>query len=79
MLSVLQWLTGSAASVSWENYDMADEHMHTANLFLDNYKNVFFYENSECSDTKYLRVFCNHIRLLKENPQKPTVMGYTSP
>jgi hypothetical protein len=37
MSSVLQWMTGSAASVSWKNYDMADEYMHTENSFLDKF------------------------------------------
>jgi hypothetical protein len=33
---------GSAASGGWENYHMAGEHIHIANLFLNNIKMIIF-------------------------------------
>jgi hypothetical protein len=32
----------SSAADSWENYHIVDEHMHIANLFLNNFKNGKF-------------------------------------
>jgi hypothetical protein len=40
LASVLRRATGSVASCGWENCHMADEHMHTANLFLNTFLKV---------------------------------------
>jgi hypothetical protein len=40
MASLRGRMTGRAASGSWENYSMADEHMSIANLFLKNFINM---------------------------------------
>lgn len=34
---------GSTASGSWENYQMADEHMHVTDLFLNNFIKIVKY------------------------------------